>query len=83
MSTYQGYEEGVFEAERSGHGEDGVEAAQQSSEQDELADVGLHGETGQVETQRREILRMVQRILTQNTRTRTHIPSMGSMLSLL
>lgn len=51
--TYQGYEEGVFEAERSGDGEDGVQAAQQSPEQDELADVGLHGETGQVETQRR------------------------------
>lgn len=50
---YQGYEEGVFEAERRGDGEDGVEAAQQSSKQDEFAYVRLHGETGQVETQRR------------------------------
>lgn len=50
---YQGYEEGVLEAERSSDGEDGVEAAQQSSEKDEFAYVRLHGETGQVETQRR------------------------------
>lgn len=50
---HQGYEEGVFEAERSGDGEDGVEAAQHRSEQDEFAYVRLHGQAGQVETQGR------------------------------
>ena len=61
---YQGYEERVFEAERGSDGEYGVEAAQQSSEQDEFANVRLHGQTGQMETQRRQILRAVQGVLT-------------------
>lgn len=61
---YQGYEERVFEAERSGDGEHGVEAAQQSPEQDELPNVRLHGQTCQVETQRRQVLCVVQGVLT-------------------
>lgn len=61
---YQGYEERVFEAERSGDGEHGVEAAQQSPEQDELPDVRLHRQASQVEPQRRQVLRVVQSILT-------------------
>lgn len=64
---YQGYEERVFEAERSSHSECRVEAAQQSSKQDELADVRLHGETSQVETKCCQILCIVQGILTQHT----------------
>lgn len=48
-APYQRYEERVFEAERGGDGEHGVEAAQQSPEQDELADVRLHGQASQVE----------------------------------
>lgn len=51
--AYQRYEEGVFEAERRGDGEDGVQAAQQSPEQDQLAYVRLYGKAGQVEPQRR------------------------------
>lgn len=61
---YQGYEERVFEAERSGDGEYGAEATQQSAEQDEFADVRLHRQTGQVETQCCQVLRMVQGVLT-------------------
>lgn len=53
---YQGYEERVFEAERGSDGEHGVEAAQQSSKQDEFANVWLHRQTSQVETQRCQIL---------------------------
>lgn len=41
-APYQGYEERVFEAERGGDGEHGVEAAQQSPKQDELPNVRLH-----------------------------------------
>lgn len=67
--AYQRYEKRVFEAERGGDGEHGVEAAQQSAEQDELSNVRLHGQTGQVDTQRRQILRVVQGIL---THTHTH-----------
>lgn len=63
---YQGYEERVFEAEWSGDGECGVEAAQQSPEQDEFPDVRLHGETSQVETQSCQVLWMVQGVLTHN-----------------
>lgn len=64
---YQRYEERVFEAERSRNGEYGVEAAQQSPEQDEFANVRLHRQTGQVETQRRQILGVVQGVLTHNS----------------
>lgn len=66
---YQGYEERVFEAEWSGDGECGVEAAQQSPEQDEFTDVRLHGETSQVETQSCQVLWMVQGVLTHNMHT--------------
>lgn len=68
--TYQGDEERVFEAEGGGDGEHGVEAAQQSPEQDELADVRLHGQAGQVEAQRRQVLRVVQSVLEHDTHTR-------------
>lgn len=60
---YQGDEERVFEAEWSGDGQDGVEAAQQSSKQDEFANVRLHGQASQVETQRRQVLWTVQGVL--------------------
>lgn len=63
LATYQRYEERVFEAERSGNGEHGVEAAQQGSEQDEFADVRLHGQTGQVDAQRRQVFIAVQSVL--------------------
>lgn len=63
-APYQGYEKRVFEAERSGNGEYRVEASQQSPEQDQFADVRFHGETCQMETQRSQILCMVQGILT-------------------
>jgi len=69
--SHQGYEEGVFEAERGGDGEHGVEAAQQSAEQDQLADVRLHGQAGQVHAQRGQLLGMVQGIL-RHTHTHTH-----------
>lgn len=62
--SYQGYEERVFEAEWSSDGEYRAEAAQQSSKQDEFANVRLHRQTGQVETQRCQILWTVQCILT-------------------
>lgn len=64
---YQGYEERVFEAEWSSNGEYGVEAAQQSPEQDEFANVRLHRQTSKVETQRCQILCVVQGVLTHNT----------------
>lgn len=64
---YQGDEERVFEAEWSSNGEYGVEAAQQSSKQDEFANVRLHRQTSQVETQRRQILWTVQGVLTTTT----------------
>lgn len=63
-APYQGYEERVFEAERGGDGEHGVEAAQQSPKQDELPNVRLHRQTSQVETQRCQVLCVVQGILT-------------------
>lgn len=66
---YQGYEERVFEAERSGNGEYGVEAAQQSPEQDELPNVRLHRQASQVEPQRRQVLFTVQGVLTHNMHT--------------
>ena len=69
--SYQGYEEGVFEAERGSDGEHGVQAAQQSAEQDQLADVRLHRQVGQVHAQRGQVLRMVQSILT-HTHTHKH-----------
>lgn len=62
--SYQGYEERVFEAEWSSNGEYGAEAAQESSKQDEFADVRLHRQTSQVETQRCQVLWMVQGVLT-------------------
>lgn len=61
---YQGYEERVFEAEGSSDGEYGVEAAQQSSKQDELANVRFHRQSSQVETQSCQILCTVQGVLT-------------------
>lgn len=60
---YQGDEERVFEAQRGGDGEHGFQAAQQSPEQDELPDVRLHGQAGQVEAQRSQVLRVVQSVL--------------------
>lgn len=66
-APYQGDEERVFEAERSGDGEHGVEAAQQSPKQDELPNVRLHRQPSQVETQRRQVLCVVQGILTHST----------------
>lgn len=60
---YQGDEERVFEAEGGGDGEHGVQAAQQSPEQDELPDVRLHGQAGQVEAKWRQVLRVVQSVL--------------------
>ena len=66
---YQGNEERVFEAERGGDGEHGVEAAQQRAEQDQFADVRLHGQTGQVETQRCQVLWVVQGVLTHDVIT--------------
>lgn len=67
--AYQGYEERVFEAERSSNGEHGVQAAQQSPKQDELPNVRLHRQAGQVETQRRQILGAVEGILAQKQHT--------------
>lgn len=66
LHPYQGYEERVFEAERSGDGKYWVEASQQGSKQDEFANVGLHRQTGQVETQRCQVLCVVQGVLTQH-----------------
>ena len=63
---YQRYEEGVFEAQASGDGEYRLQAAQQSSKQDHLPDVGLHGQAGQVEAERRQLLIAVQSVLTAN-----------------
>lgn len=68
LETDQGYEERVFEAEGGGDGKYGVEAAKQRSEQDELSDVRFHGEASQVEPQRRQVLRMVQGVLTHTRR---------------
>lgn len=70
---YQGDEERVFEAEGGGDGEHGVEAAQQSPEQDELADVRLHWQAGQVEAQWRQVLHVVQSVLGQHTHTHKHV----------
>lgn len=64
--AYQGYEERVFEAEWSSNSEYRVETAQQSTEQDEFADVRLHGQTSQVEAQRCQVLWMVQGVLSHN-----------------
>lgn len=65
-AAYQGDEERVFEAEWSSDSEHRVEAAQQSSEQDEFADVRLHRQTSQVDAQRCQILRVVQGVLAHN-----------------
>lgn len=65
---YQGYEERVFEAERRSDGEHWVEASKQSSEQDQFASVWLYRETSQVDTQRCQILSMVQGILTHHVK---------------
>lgn len=62
-APYQRDEERVFEAEGGGDGEHGVQAAQQSPEQDELSDVRLHGQAGQVEAQWCQVLRVVQSVL--------------------
>lgn len=61
--SYQGYEERVFEAEWSSDGEHRAEAAQQSSKQDEFANVRLHRQTSQVEAQRSQVLWAVQCVL--------------------
>lgn len=78
---YQGYEERVFEAEWGSDGEYGVEAAQQGSEQDEFANVRLHGQTSQMETQRRQILRAVQGVLTHSRVTETRNQNLTSYSS--
>lgn len=66
---YQGYEERVFEAQRSSNGEYWVKAAQQSPKQNEFANVRLHRQTSQVETQCCQILRSIQSILKHNRHT--------------
>lgn len=70
---YQGYEERVFEAQRSSNGEHWVEAAQQSPKQNEFANVRLHRQTSQVETQCCQILCSIQSILKHNTQTILHV----------
>lgn len=63
-STHQGDEEWVFEAEGRSHGENRVQAAEQSSKQDQFTNVRFHRKTGQVEPQSCQVLWMVQSILT-------------------
>ena len=66
--TYQGNDKGFFEAKTTSDGEHRVQAGEDGRKQDDLADAGAHGETGQVAAQRSQLLPARERILQRNTR---------------
>lgn len=74
---YQWYGERVFKAQASRYSEHRVQAGEQSSEQNHLSDVRLHRQTGQMESQRSQLLVPVQRVLNTHThhQFQTHEPS--------
>lgn len=79
--SYQRYKERVFETKSSSNRQCRVETAQQSSKQDEFADVGLHRKTSQMDAQRCKVLWAVQGSLVpqktqaQNKTCRLFIPA--------
>lgn len=63
VRLYQRDDKRVLEAEAGCNGQHGVQAAEQGSKQDHLADVRLHGQPCQVHTQGSQLLLPVQSIL--------------------
>ena len=61
--SHQRDDKGFFEAEATGNGEDGTEAREHGSKQNDLPHTRVHGQIGEMVTERGQILLTIKSIL--------------------